>query len=169
MDVILYNTSDNIRKPIKIHRLVACCFVSNPNNYTEVNHIDKDKRNNHYLNLEWCSRKYNVRYSAREMAIAAQDNSPLTEDMVRLIPTLLKYHCSIKLISTLYKVGHITIRNIIKGKTWKRLNLIFPRNDYHKGVIELPIEVYEKLKSFNIDNTVLSSRIIPITSVTHRD
>lgn len=169
MDVILYNASTNTRKPIKIHRLVACCFVDNPNNYPEINHIDKNKRNNHYLNLEWCSREYNVRYSTMEMSIAAQGNSPLTENMVRLIPILLRYHCSIKLIATLYKVGHITIRNIIKGKTWKNLNLTFPKNDYYKGIIELPIEIYNQLKSFNIDNTVLSNRIIPITSVTHRD
>ena len=48
-----------------VHRLVACAFVENLNNYTEVNHIDENKHNNHFDNLEWCDRKYNVNYGSR--------------------------------------------------------------------------------------------------------
>lgn len=68
----------------------------------------------------------------------------------------------------MYNVGHVTIRNIIKGKTWRNLNLKFPNVPFNRYKIELPIEIYNKLKSFNVDNTVLSNRIIPIDSVTHR-
>lgn len=39
------------------HRLVALSFLSNPQDYKEVNHIDGNKLNNYYTNLEWCSRK----------------------------------------------------------------------------------------------------------------
>lgn len=46
-----------------IHRLVAIHFISNPNNFKEVNHIDSDVTNNNYTNLEWCDRIYNERYS----------------------------------------------------------------------------------------------------------
>lgn len=46
-------------KCIRVHRLVALIFVPNPNNYIEVNHIDGNKRNNHYKNLEWCTRQEN--------------------------------------------------------------------------------------------------------------
>ena len=38
-------------------------FVSNPNNYNEVNHIDEDKSNNNADNLEWCDRQYNQEHS----------------------------------------------------------------------------------------------------------
>lgn len=49
----------------KIHRLVAKAFVPNPDNLPEVNHIDEDKTNNHYTNLEWCTRDYNMQYGTR--------------------------------------------------------------------------------------------------------
>ncbi len=48
-----------------VHRLVALAFVynSNPDVNTEVNHIDYNRTNNHYTNLEWISHIDNVRYS----------------------------------------------------------------------------------------------------------
>ena len=46
-----------------VHRLVAKAFIPNPNNYPCVNHKDENKSNNHANNLEWCTYKYNVRYS----------------------------------------------------------------------------------------------------------
>lgn len=52
-------------KHIRVHRLVAQAFVPNPNGYTEVNHIDENKLNNRFDNLEWCSRKDNARYGTK--------------------------------------------------------------------------------------------------------
>lgn len=46
-----------------IHRLVATLYVSNPYNKKEVNHIDGNKLNNHYLNLEWCTRSDNLKHA----------------------------------------------------------------------------------------------------------
>lgn len=45
-----------------IHRAVAICFIPNPNNYPEVNHIDCDRTNNRVDNLEWCTPEYNIAY-----------------------------------------------------------------------------------------------------------
>lgn len=49
----------------KIHRLVASHFVPNPNDYSEVNHIDCNRSNNVYTNLQWVSHLNNVRHSAK--------------------------------------------------------------------------------------------------------
>lgn len=51
-------------KPVDliVHRVVATCFLPNPNNYPEVNHIDNDRTNNAASNLEWCTRQYNSDY-----------------------------------------------------------------------------------------------------------
>lgn len=53
---------DTEQKHVRVHRLVAEAFIDNPHEYLEVNHIDEDKANNHYTNLEWCTRKYNMNH-----------------------------------------------------------------------------------------------------------
>lgn len=51
---------------VRIHRLVAEHFVPNPFNYQEVNHIDCDRSNNVYTNLQWCTHIENVQHSAKK-------------------------------------------------------------------------------------------------------
>lgn len=46
----------------KVHRLVAECFIDNPENLKEVNHKNKDVANNRVGNLEWCDRTGNARH-----------------------------------------------------------------------------------------------------------
>jgi len=46
---------NGIKKKFKIHRLVGIYFIPNPNNLPTINHIDMNKQNNHFTNLEWCS------------------------------------------------------------------------------------------------------------------
>ena len=41
------------RKTFYVHRLVAFEFCDNKNGYDCINHIDENKLNNHFSNLEW--------------------------------------------------------------------------------------------------------------------
>lgn len=47
---------------LKVHRIVATCFIPNPDNYSEVNHKDNNPTNNRLDNLEWCTSAYNNAY-----------------------------------------------------------------------------------------------------------
>ena len=58
--VTLYH--NKLHKRFFRHRLVAKYFISNPDNLPEVNHKDGDKSNNHYSNLEWCTRNENEQH-----------------------------------------------------------------------------------------------------------
>lgn len=157
------------RKTIKTHRLVAIAFLPNPENLPDVNHKDFNRRNNNVENLEWCTEKYNTQYTSKyNLGINKESYmklSPLTEEHVLLIPTLLNYGFSVKLISRLYRVGHITIRNIVSGKTWRWLKLNFNRDTFIRETIEIPANLYDILLQVGVDNTVLNSRVKVLESV----
>lgn len=46
---------NGVMERYKLHRLVAMMFIPNPDNKPHINHIDGDKRNCDYRNLEWCT------------------------------------------------------------------------------------------------------------------
>lgn len=54
---------DGKRTSKRVHRIVAETFLDNPNNYPQINHINKNKLDNNLSNLEWCTNQYNAEYS----------------------------------------------------------------------------------------------------------
>jgi hypothetical protein len=55
--------SRNNRKTFLVHRLVAVCFLAQPEGSTEVNHKNGNREDNRAENLEWCTRKENVKHA----------------------------------------------------------------------------------------------------------
>lgn len=64
ISVTLYK--DSKQKSFRVHRLVAEAFIPNPNNFSQVNHIDENKSNNCVTNLEWCSASYNIKIRSKK-------------------------------------------------------------------------------------------------------
>lgn len=52
-------TIDGIKKDFLVHRLVALTFLDNENNLPQVNHKNKNRKDNRYENLEWVTAKEN--------------------------------------------------------------------------------------------------------------
>lgn len=106
------------------HRLVAMCFIPNPNNYDQINHIDSDTSNNHMSNLEWCTPKHNINHAINKgrMLIGEKNgNSKLTVTDVASIKRFLYDNNENGIISKLakkYNVSFATISNIKYGRIW---------------------------------------------------
>lgn len=55
----VYLYREDGKHTVPVHRLVAQCFVDNPQNKPEIDHIDGDKSNNIPENLRWVTHREN--------------------------------------------------------------------------------------------------------------
>jgi hypothetical protein len=118
----------NIKKGY-VHRLVAEAFIPNPENKPEINHIDGDKSNNNVSNLEWVTRKENVKHEfdtglgyVPNLKGENHGSSKLTNSQV--IDIYLSYHkdgVRIYELAKKFNIGESAIALIVKGKSWKHI------------------------------------------------
>lgn len=110
-------------KSLLVHRLVAGNFIPNPNNLPEVNHKDCNPLNNKVDNLEWCDRRYNIKYSydygKKTVKGINNPNAKLTKENVQVIKALLKINKLLPIeIAKMFNVTVGSIAHINKGRTW---------------------------------------------------
>ena len=85
-----------------VHRLVAETFLSNPNGYTEIDHVNRNKLDNSVTNLRWCTHSENMRNSTMQKVRSSWKNI-VAEDLVTgeiyefsrsrdIIPFSLQHH-----------------------------------------------------------------------------
>lgn len=108
----------------RVSRLVALTYLSNPNNYPQINHIDGIKTNNNISNLEWCSSFQNLKHAFR-MGLKnhkgiLHPRHKLTENQVREIRDL-KGKEKLKETAKSYGLCIAGIWNVQNYKSWKHL------------------------------------------------
>lgn len=114
-------------KCLKIHRLVAKAFVSNPNNYSVVNHIDGNKQNNYFKNLEWCTTSENLKHAFKiglSKAKQGPDNKYAKLTTIDVVYIKKNYiprdrNFGARALARKFNIAHDTILDILKGKRYK--------------------------------------------------
>lgn len=114
----------NKYKTFDIHRLVASMFIPNPEKYKYVNHIDGNKLNNYYKNLEWTTAKENTKH-ATELGLkndrgSNSKNAKLKQEDVLEIRKLYEILTK-KEISQKYGISASYISLIVNNKRWSYL------------------------------------------------
>ncbi|WP_295163655.1 HNH endonuclease signature motif containing protein, partial [uncultured Brachyspira sp.] len=67
--------------PYKKHRLIAMQFIPNPNNFSQVDHINHIKTDNRIENLRWCNNSINNRNRLSYNGVEAQYVDELPENV----------------------------------------------------------------------------------------
>lgn len=114
------------RKSKSFHILVATAFVPNPHGYKEINHLDGDKTNTHYLNLKWCTRGQNIRHAyktgLRNSRGSILASAKLSEWQVKAIRFFYQYfNYTQKELGKIYGITQTQVGYIVNRKSWKSI------------------------------------------------
>lgn len=124
-----------------VHRLVAKSFIPNPNNYEEVNHMDGNKMNNHYKNLEWCTRKQNMTHANNNNLVVTHPRPILQYSMN---DEFIREWSGSSEAAKFYKCHRSTFERVCRGE-----------NKSGKGFVwkyKYPNEIYDEEKSIPIED-----------------
>lgn len=114
-----------------IHKLVAEGFVNKPSDeHKYVIHLDFDKQNNHFENLEWVTKGGMIEHNRHNPAVINRripthtKNYKLTETKVRLIKKMLKSDSTrLKMIAKQFGITHTQLNRIRSGENWSRVTI----------------------------------------------
>lgn len=120
-----HNTNLNMKpkkRHVRIHQLVGEHFVDNPDNKPQLNHIDGDKLNNHYSNLEWCTIDENIKHAVRIGLLDVKGekhfNSKLHDSDIPLIFEMRNKEMLMKDIAARFGVSRRTIGDVLNRRLW---------------------------------------------------
>ncbi|AEQ32683.1 intron encoded HNH endonuclease [Acanthamoeba polyphaga mimivirus] len=139
-------SENNNKKNFRVHRLVAKLFIKNPHKYNIVNHLDGNKTNNNYKNLEWTTISGNNKH--------ATDNN-LTNIMKRRISQyvgemLYTEYDSVSEASKATGIHMSRIVEVCKGTREEYEGYVFKYTDINPNekIIDLEKEGFKNIKTF---------------------
>lgn len=114
-----------------LHKIVLESFVPKPFQGAEVNHIDGDKHNNTLANLEWVTRKQNVRHaidtglSVVQIPLRGSENyrAKISEQQAREIKILLSNSITTREVATIIGCSEDVVRGIYRNQSWKHIEI----------------------------------------------
>jgi len=120
------DNSGKLVKNLSLHRLICMAYHPNPMNLPQVNHIDGNKHNNNYTNLEWCTNKENSDHAwstgLKSLKTQARGEtsgqSKLTEEDVIYIRSASK---PVMDLAVKYKVTPTTILRVKRRESWTHI------------------------------------------------
>ena len=120
-------------KPVFMHRLLAECFIPNPENKKQINHINGIKADNRIKNLEWCDQSHNTKH-AWDTGLQPRHHTnkskrrgtkhclnKFSEEQVLKCVELRKKNLSYKVISEKTGINYDQVWNICNGLRWSWL------------------------------------------------
>lgn len=153
--VQLYNNKSY--EKFYIHRLVATYFLKTPvNEKYVVNHIDRDRFNNAFTNLEWCSQSFNVRSSQCKIS---------DKQIIRISKMIKAGKCKND-IALKEGVKNSLVANIASGRKYSYLTKINPNDIRKERIIEV-IKIFKSnlsAKEIAIKFNVTEAKIYGIKS-----
>lgn len=129
------------RKCISVHRLVAIAFISNPNNYSCIDHINDNQADNRACNLQWCTHKFNNSKEHHRIAeslsqkgkILSSIRKPIVQlskngDLIQIFPSMTDADLNGFKHSAIHRVIHNKLKTH-RGFKWMYLS------DYEKSLV----------------------------------
>ena len=114
-----------------VHRLVAENFINNPNpnKLKYINHIDCNRLNNHYNNLEWCTQRENMNHPPSKQKMSIVGKSRMTDKQKKVYQYTLDKKL-VKIWDCVRDISKIN-KNFSHGTLVNHLNGIYKTNIYH--------------------------------------
>lgn len=120
---ISLENAEGVRKNSSIHRLVVSTFIGPIPKGMWVNHKNGNKADNRLSNLEITTPTQNHQHARdilkRTYASGEASNGKLNNEAVAAIRALHSVGWSYRRIATALLVSNTTVRNVVKGITWK--------------------------------------------------
>lgn len=140
-----------------VHRLVATCFISNPNNLPQINHIDCNRSNNIVSNLEWCTNQYNIDYREKYGMSAEKFTKALRKPVIAVDLNGFKvlWFESQSEASRQLGIALSHINNVVKGRKNKTHGYCFCYADesaIEKTMVKFGDEVAEEVEKLMREN-----------------
>lgn len=120
-------SKNGVVKPFAVHRLVAQHFLENKNNKTTVNHINGDKADNRFENLEWATPSEQQRHALstglRDKTKGENSNlAKLKEEDIFEVRRLYKTGLyRMREIAEKFNTSVKNVNSIVHSYTWKHL------------------------------------------------